>query len=70
MFADLGGFDEGFVNGYEDVDLCLEVRARNWQVWYERDAVVCHLESQSGPARWTHVRQNVERLNEKWPEVA
>jgi GT2 family glycosyltransferase len=69
-FADLGGFDAGFVNGYEDVDLCLEAAAQNWTVWYERSAVVTHHESQSGPARWTHVGHNVARLNEKWPGVA
>lgn len=62
---DLGGFDTGFVNGYEDVDLCLRARKRGWRVWYTADATVVHLESQSGPARWSHVRQNVERLQEK-----
>lgn len=69
-FADLHGFDTGFVNGYEDIDLCLRAAEAGWWIWYDRDATVCHLESQSGPARWTHVRQNIERLNEKWPEVA
>ncbi len=70
LFKTLGGFDLGFVNGYEDVDLCLRAIEAGWSIRYDRDAVVCHHESQSGPARWTHVRQNIERLNEKWPEVA
>jgi GT2 family glycosyltransferase len=63
---DVGPFDEGFVNGYEDVDLCLQARAAGWTVRYTADATVIHHESQSGPARWSHVRQNVERLQEKW----
>lgn len=67
-FEDLGGFDAGFVNGYEDVDLCLRFGEAGWRIWYERDAVVTHHESASGPARWTHVRENVARLQEKWHE--
>lgn len=60
------GFDTGFVNGYEDVDLCLRARQDGWQVWYTADATVIHHESQSGPARWSHTRQNIGRLQEKW----
>lgn len=61
-WTQLGGFDVGYINGYEDVDLCLRARAEGWQVWYCADAHVIHHESQSGPARWTHVRENIERL--------
>ncbi len=35
LFVDCGMFDEGYRNGYEDVDLCLTVRAR------ERTVVCC-----------------------------
>ena len=62
---ELDGFDTGFRNGYEDIDLCLRARDAGWQVWYTADAHVVHHESQSGPARWTHVRQNVIRLQER-----
>jgi GT2 family glycosyltransferase len=65
-FQDLGGFDAGFVNGYEDVDFCLRARGEGWRIWYERDAVVTHHESASGAARWTHVGHNIRRLQEKW----
>jgi GT2 family glycosyltransferase len=61
----LGGFDTGFVNGYEDVDLCLRAQAAGWRVWYTADSRVVHHESQSGPARWAHVNQNVTRLQER-----
>lgn len=63
---DLGGFDVGFVNGYEDVDLCLRAAKEGWTVHYTADVTVVHHESQSGQARWTHVRENVQRLQEKW----
>ncbi len=65
-WAELGGFDAGYVNGYEDVDLCLRAREAGWQIRYVRESVVVHLESQSGQARWTHVRHNIARLQERW----
>lgn len=66
LFAALGGFDEGYWNGNEDVDLCLRVGKTGWKVVYVPESVVIHHESQSGPERWSRVDQNVKRLNEKW----
>lgn len=69
LFFTVGAFDEGFVNGYDDIDLCLKVgRAGEWIV-YEPASVVTHHESKSGPARWAHVRQNIRRLQERWAGV-
>ena len=61
-FLHLGGFDVGFWNGYEDVDLCL----RAGRCWYAADSHVTHHESQSGPERWSAVSENVYRLRSKW----
>lgn len=66
LFNDCTGFDPGFVNGYDDVDLCLRVRAGGWRVRYVRDSVVVHHESASGAARWAHVNENIERLQALW----
>lgn len=55
------GFDEGYWNGYEDVDYCMGRR-----VAAVRDSVVVHHESQSGPERWTKVAENVQRLRGRW----
>ncbi len=66
VFRDLGGFDAGFYNGYEDVDLCLAATQAGWKIWYTAESTVVHYESQSGPSRWAAVRQNVARLQEKW----
>jgi GT2 family glycosyltransferase len=65
-FHDLGGFDPAFRNGYEDVDLCLRARRDGWRIWYECDSVLIHHESQSGPARWAHVRENIDLLQARW----
>lgn len=61
-FRRVGAFDEGYWNGYEDVDLCL----RADRVRFVAESVLVHHESQSGPERWTRVAENVRRLQEKW----
>lgn len=66
LFHEADGFDTEFVNGYEDVDLCLRVRTAGWRIRYVAESVVLHHESASGPARWTHVHENVARLQALW----
>lgn len=66
LFDTLEGFDIGYRNGYEDVDLCLRAALHHKQVWYTADCTLTHHESQSGPRRWEHVNENVERLQQLW----
>lgn len=66
VFNECEGFDEGYWNGYEDVDLCLKVTHHGYSIRYVAESVVIHRESATGPDRWTGVSQNVSRLNEKW----
>ncbi len=42
LFDECGGFDEAYVNGYEDVDLCLEVRERGRKVVCCTSAFIYH----------------------------
>jgi N-acetylglucosaminyl-diphospho-decaprenol L-rhamnosyltransferase len=42
VVAQVGGLDEGFAWGYEDVDYCLRVRRAGWRVQYVPDARVMH----------------------------
>ncbi|MEK7350974.1 MAG: glycosyltransferase, partial [Nitrospirota bacterium] len=65
VFEQVGRFDEGFKNGFEDVDLCLKIRERGWRIVYRPDSVVYHLESQT-PGRKIHDTDNGRRLREKW----
>lgn len=65
-FAVLGGFDEGYTNGYEDVDLSLSCLGAGLRVVYEPASVVVHHESQSGPERFAHAGANIRRLRHKW----
>ena len=66
LFDKLGGFDTEYWNGYEDVDLCLAATAAGYSNYYDPLSKVTHLESQSGPERWTAVGANVDRLRHKW----
>ncbi len=48
VLRELGGFDERFAPAYyEDTDLCFAARERGWEVWYQPDALVVHLEGVS-----------------------
>jgi GT2 family glycosyltransferase len=65
LFMELDGFDEGFRNSFEDVDLCLKARERGYRVVYQPRSVLYHLESQT-PGRKLHDESNARRLLERW----
>lgn len=66
LYLALGGLDENYRNGCEDVDYCLRVRERGLRVVYEPRSVVVHYESKSGPQRWRRANANLARLAERW----
>ncbi|WP_324715464.1 glycosyltransferase [Carboxydochorda subterranea] len=68
VFQAVGGFDEGYKNGYEDVDLCLKVRSRGLDIVYEPRSVAIHYESAT-PGRHKHEEQNNVRLHRLWMGV-
>ena len=43
-FEAAGGFDVGFTNGYEDIDLCLRFGEAGYEVHYCAESVLVHLE--------------------------
>jgi cellulose synthase/poly-beta-1,6-N-acetylglucosamine synthase-like glycosyltransferase len=44
-FRRFGGFDPAFLNGYEDIDLCLRLRRDGLKIHYCHESVLYHLES-------------------------
>lgn len=64
-FAAAGGFDEGYVNGYEDVDLCLKIGQTGAKIVYTPESVAVHHESVS-EGRFNGNVQNANRLNQRW----
>ena len=65
VFEEVNGFDEGYINGFEDADLCLKVRERGYLVVYQPRSVVIHLEGQT-PGRKRYDDQNAARFLERW----
>ncbi len=64
-FLDDGGFDESFVNGFEDVDLCLRARERGDAIAYVAEARFAHYEGASA-GRFDRERENEERFYRRW----
>jgi GT2 family glycosyltransferase len=74
-FRAVGGFDEGYRNGLEDVDLCLRVRMAGQRIVYRGDATIVHHEGASRgkgkelwatPERVQAMRDNDERFVGRW----
>jgi GT2 family glycosyltransferase/tetratricopeptide (TPR) repeat protein len=65
VFESVSGFDEGYRNGFEDVDMCLKIGEQGWRIVYQPKSVVYHLESQT-PGRKTHEQENARRLLLRW----
>ncbi|HEY5227474.1 MAG TPA: glycosyltransferase family 2 protein [Opitutaceae bacterium] len=61
----LGGFDEAYVNGCEDVDLCLRARAAGLANVVVLSSRVLHHVS-SSPGRKLRDEENTRRLVERW----
>ncbi|HDQ39936.1 MAG TPA: glycosyltransferase [Desulfonatronum sp.] len=68
VFAQAGGFDEQYVNGYEDVDFCLRLRRDGYKAIYCPKSVVIHLESKT-PGRFDAMNANRTLLMQRWGEV-
>ncbi len=64
-FEACGRFDEQYRNGYEDLDLCLTIRARGGKVVYQPWSVVVHLESRT-PGRMLRDAENREIFFRRW----
>ncbi len=47
IFKEVGGFDDRFKNGSEDIDLCLKVRAKGYRIFFCPLSVLTHFEKAS-----------------------
>ncbi|HET7506797.1 MAG TPA: glycosyltransferase, partial [Solirubrobacterales bacterium] len=66
-FEALGGFDLGYLNSLEDVDLCLRIGEAGGEVHYCPRAVLVHLESASR-GRSDRFERSVALYRERWRE--
>lgn len=68
LFENLSGFDQSFVNGYEDVDLCLRASLLGATCSIV-DAEVVHFRG-STAGRYDHDELNLKLLHKQWPRTA
>ncbi len=68
FFTEIGGFDERYINGLEDVDLCLRARAAKRDVIYCPKSVVYHFESKTD-GRYNHLTENEQLFLSLWGDT-
>jgi GT2 family glycosyltransferase len=71
VFEEVGGFDEGFVLAFNDVDLCLQVLAAGHRVVWTPDAELYHLESKTRgpedtPEKQARFKREYDLFHSKW----
>jgi GT2 family glycosyltransferase len=64
-FKEIGGFDEIFKNGFEDVDLCFRLRTQGLKMIFCPTSVLFHYESIT-PKRHDYDEENFLYLLSKW----
>lgn len=65
VFDALAGFDAAYINGFEDVDLCLRIREAGHEAHYCHESELYHLASMS-EGRTNHDGRNTRLYREKW----
>lgn len=66
LFFSLGGFDENYLNGLEDIDLCLKVRNIGKKVLYNPKSTLYHLEGQTRKVDLQKQKHNMDLFLTKW----
>lgn len=64
-FVTMGGLDESYRNGFEDVDLCLRAREAGWKIYVANRAIIKHAVSTS-EGRGAHEFRNARRFLSRW----
>ena len=64
-FFEVGGFDEGYINGWEDTDLILKLREKGYKCWYTGKTEIYHKHFGS-TGRFKFEAQNRSRYDSIW----
>jgi len=67
FFREIGGFDEAYKNGWEDIDLDLKVRKMGYLIFYQAKSVLYHYEGQT-QGRLDHDNENRQLFMKRWTE--
>ena len=73
VFDEVGGFDEGFVLAFNDVDLCLQILRAGYRVVWTPHAELYHLESKTRgyedtPEKQARFKREIDLFHSKWGE--
>ena len=68
IYDRVNGFDELYINGFEDIDLCFKVKQLGKKVFYSPKSVVTHFESKT-PGRKDHFTHGLTLLSNRWKEL-
>jgi GT2 family glycosyltransferase len=66
VFEEVDGFDTGFVNGFDDVDLCLRAAEQGAETHYCPESVLVHFEAATRGEDADLFRRNADRYLERW----
>jgi GT2 family glycosyltransferase len=69
MFNEINGFDSAFVNGFDDIDLCLRIAQRGGETHYCPHSVLAHLEAATRGEDADLFRLNADRYLERWGDL-
>ena len=67
-FESVDGFDEGYKNGFEDIDFCLKIGLEGRKIIYQPASELIHLESQT-EGRHNYNDCNVKRFLNRWKHL-
>lgn len=65
LFYSVGFFDETYINGFEDVDLCLKVRQKGLNIIFNPKSMLIHYEEKT-PGRKKFENNNQYNFIDKW----
>ena len=65
LYDEIDGFDENYINCFEDIDLCLAIRERGYKLHYNPRSYIFHFESKT-PGRKDGEQKSGELLGSKW----
>ena len=74
VFDEIGGFDEGFAVAFNDIDLCMKIRQKNYLIVFTPYAEMYHYESKSRgqedtPEKVARFSGEIQRFFDKWKPV-
>jgi|GEM_PF-1137235 len=65
-FFSVGGFDEGFLNGGEDIDLCFKIAALGKSIYVSHESQIQHYVALSRDLKSPQNEKNSQYLFQKW----